>query len=78
MDKDPIVTCPICLAHLDASQAPDHWAGHVHRISTDAPEHAGEFTWVCSCGPTTMRWADEGGAAAGLALHMQMRHNIAV
>ena len=75
MTTELILTCPICLSHLDASEAQAHWPTHVDQIPPDAAEHANEFTWVCDCGPTTMTWADAGGAAAGLALHMQMRHN---
>jgi hypothetical protein len=74
MDTQAIVTCPICLAHLDAPAAPRHWSTHV--VQAPPGEDAIAYTWKCECGPTMMTWADEGEAAAGLALHMQMRHNI--
>jgi hypothetical protein len=78
MDSDLIVTCPICLSHLDSSDVPGHWGTHVQPVAVDALEHADEYTWVCECGSTVMTWADEGGASSGLALHMQMRHNISL
>jgi hypothetical protein len=78
MDTQPIVTCPICLAHLDAIRVPDHWVTHVCAVPQGSPQGEGQYTWVCECGPTAMTWVDEGSAAAGLAIHMQLRHNIAM
>jgi len=71
-----IVTCPICMSHFHAPQKSEHWLTHVDRIPLGAAEHHGEYTWTCDCGPSTMTWADAEGAAAGMALHMQLRHNI--
>jgi hypothetical protein len=75
-DEILIITCPICSVHFDAPNRSAHWATHVDRLPADAPAHAREFTWNCVCGPSTMTWADADGAAAGMALHMQLRHNI--
>jgi hypothetical protein len=71
-----IVTCPICTLHFDAPKKSEHWATHVRKLAADAPKHAGEYTWDCACGPSTMAWAEPEAAAAGMALHMQLRHNI--
>jgi hypothetical protein len=74
MKTDSIVTCPICLAHLDAWAVSKHWSTHV--VQAPPREGAIAYTWTCECGPTMMTWANDGDAAAGLALHMQMRHNL--
>jgi len=71
-----IITCPICSVHFDAPSRSAHWATHVDQLPANAPEHAGEYTWTCACGPSTMTWVDHDGASAGMALHMQLRHNI--
>jgi hypothetical protein len=67
-----IVTCPICVSRFDSSEKSAHWLTHV----IPNPDHPGDFTWVCVCGPTNMTWPDAEAAAAGMALHMQSRHNI--
>jgi hypothetical protein len=71
-----IIVCPICTTRFDEPEKLAHWTTHVTQIPTDAELHAGQCTWTCVCGPTDMVWPDEHAAAAGLALHMQHRHNI--
>jgi hypothetical protein len=71
-----IITCPICLKHFHAPGKSAHWETHVKQIPRNATEHPGEYTWDCVCGPSNITWADKGGAAAGMGLHMQGRHNI--
>jgi hypothetical protein len=73
-----IVTCPICLTHFHAPQKLAHWTTHVKKIPANAAENPGQFTWTCACGPSNMTWSDVGGAAAGMGLHMQLRHNIPI
>lgn len=75
--KQPeIIVCPICTKRFDSPEKLAHWTTHVTQIPADQESHPGEFTWTCVCGPTDMVWPDESAAAAGMALHMQHRHNI--
>jgi len=71
-----IITCPICTVHFDAPNRTVHWTSHVKPLPDSKPGVPSEFTWTCACGPSTMTWPDAESAAAGLALHMQLRHNI--
>jgi hypothetical protein len=66
--------CPICQEGLPKNEIKGHWIEHVKKIENG--EHAGAYTWICSCGPATMWWPKDYGAEAGLALHMAERHRI--
>ena len=71
-----IISCPICKARFDAERETDHWGTHVAETPAGEGDFAGQFTWTCECGPTAMHWPTAEAASDGLALHMQIRHNI--
>jgi hypothetical protein len=69
--------CPICREDIGrVSRKLDHWETHIVRIAQG--EGAGNYTWRCQCGPSSMHWPSDIAAAAGLGLHMQQRHGLSI
>jgi len=71
--------CPICGDDLNqVDNKYSHWHSHVTEIPQGQGDASGQFTFNCSCGPAGMKWPKPGGATAGLAMHMEQRHGIAL
>jgi hypothetical protein len=70
--------CPICSTSLEKSDQFAHWESHVVKIGEEGGSAQGDYTWRCVCGPSNMAWPSDGGATAGLALHMEERHAIPI
>ena len=69
--------CPVCnelLTKQQAKMSGEHFETHVYQI--ESGEGAGSYTWRCSCGLAPMYWPHEGGALAGLVLHLQQKHGM--
>lgn len=67
------VVCPVCGENLDRKPNMGlHNLSHVIPAEDGAPG----FMWRCGCGDYDGVWDQKAGAAAGLTIHMQRRHQI--
>lgn len=83
--KPKIEQCPMCDAELTPEDRWTHEESHVVQIQADAPSWLpaqlrnvaqGEFTFKCDrCNSyPSIKWPKEGGASAGMTLHLGGAH----